>query len=132
MQACPQFADMARSLCGYLKNWNDVHRAASQLRAVVGISEDAWNVAQRTLGSEIAAAAIALIYDKHAAGEVSSPGAAILGAWSRRPRQGSCISNAVSMAGCQGRRPKMGGIHQINWTFTPERPYIVKRWQNAT
>ncbi len=42
MQSCPQFADMARSLCGYLKGWNDVHRAA------VG----------------------ALIYDKHATGEV--------------------------------------------------------------
>ena len=79
MQACPQFADMARSLCGYLKNWDDVHRAAGQLRAVVGISEDAWNVAQRTLGPEIAAAAIALIYDKHATGEVSSPGGYLRG-----------------------------------------------------
>ena len=38
MQACPEFAQMARSLCGYLKNWSDVHRAASQLRAVAGIS----------------------------------------------------------------------------------------------
>ena len=37
MQACPEFADMARSLCGYLKDWNDVHRAASQLRGVAGI-----------------------------------------------------------------------------------------------
>ncbi len=79
MQSCPQFAEMARSLCGYLKNWDDVHRAAGQLRGVVGISEDAWNVAQRAFGPEVAAAVIALIYDKHATGEVLSPGGYLRG-----------------------------------------------------
>jgi len=79
MQACPEFADMARSLCGYLKDWNDVHRAAGQLRGVAGISQDAWNVAQDTFGPEIAAAVIALIYDKHATGEVMSPGGYLRG-----------------------------------------------------
>ena len=79
MQACPQFAEMSRSLCGYLKDWNDVHRASGQLRAVAGISEDAWNVAQRTFGPEVAAAVIALIYDKHATGEVLSPGGYLRG-----------------------------------------------------
>lgn len=79
MHACPQFADMARSLCGYLKDWNDVHRAASQLRAMAGISEDAWNVAQKALGPVVAAAVIALIYDKHATGEVASPGGYLRG-----------------------------------------------------
>jgi replication initiation protein RepC len=79
MQACPEFAEMARSLCGYLKNWNDVHRAAGQLRAVAGITQDAWNVAQKTFGPEVAAAVIALIYDKHATGEVMSPGGYLRG-----------------------------------------------------
>lgn len=32
MAACPEFADVARSLCGYLKNLNDVHRAAGLRR----------------------------------------------------------------------------------------------------
>ncbi|WP_254055712.1 plasmid replication protein RepC [Ruegeria sp. EL01] len=79
MQACPEFAEMARSLCGYLKDWNDVHRAAGQLRGVAGISKDAWNVAQNTFGPEVAAAVIALIYDKHATGEVLSPGGYLRG-----------------------------------------------------
>lgn len=79
MQACPQFAEMSRSLFGYLKDWGDVHRASGQLRAVAGISEDAWNVAQQTFGPEIAAAVIALIFDKHANGEVVSPGGYLRG-----------------------------------------------------
>ena len=79
MHACPEFAEMARSLCGYLKDWNDVHRAAGQLRGVAGISQDAWNVAQNTFGPEVAAAVIALIYDKHATGEVISPGGYLRG-----------------------------------------------------
>lgn len=40
---------------------------------MVGISEHAWNVAHQALGPAVAAAAIALIYEKHANGEVSSP-----------------------------------------------------------
>ena len=79
MHACPQFAEMSRSLFGYLKDWNDVHRASGQLRSVAGISEDAWNVAQQTFGPEVAAAVIALIYDKHAIGEVVSPGGYLRG-----------------------------------------------------
>lgn len=79
MLACPQFAEMSRSLFGYLKDWGDVHRASGQLRAVAGISEDAWSVAQQAFGPEIAAAVIALIFDKHANGEVVSPGGYLRG-----------------------------------------------------
>lgn len=79
MQSCPQFAEIARSLCGYLKSWDDVHRAAGQLRGIVGISEDAWNAAQRAFGPQVAAAVIALIYDKHATGEILSPGGYLRG-----------------------------------------------------
>ena len=74
MASCPHFAEMARGLQGYLKSWNDVHRAAAQLRPMAGISEDAWNVAQKVMGPGVAAAAIALIFDKHTDGEVKSPG----------------------------------------------------------
>ncbi len=79
MLTCPEFGELARGMEGYIRDWNGVHRAASKIRPMVGISEHAWNVAQRTLGSEVAAAAIALIYDKHASGEVSSPGGYLRG-----------------------------------------------------
>ncbi|MDF3416690.1 replication protein C [Sulfitobacter sp. M57] len=79
MATCPEFGEMARGLEGYIRDWNGVHRAAAKIRPMVGISEHAWNVAQRALGPEVAAAAIALIYDKHSAGEVSSPGGYLRG-----------------------------------------------------
>ena len=79
MASCPHFAEMARGLQGYLKNWDDVHRAAAQLRPMAGISEDAWNVAQKVLGPGVAAAAIALIFDKLTDGEVKSPGGYLRG-----------------------------------------------------
>nr|WP_170566063.1 replication initiation protein RepC [Ruegeria atlantica] len=60
-------------LCGL-----DVN-VTTPLRAIAGISEDAWTVTQRTFGPEIAAAVIALIYDKHATGEVLSPGGYLRG-----------------------------------------------------
>jgi replication initiation protein RepC len=79
MATCPEFGEMARGLEGYIRDWSGVHRAAARIRPMVGISEHAWNVAQKALGPEVAAAAIALIYDKHAAGEVSSPGGYLRG-----------------------------------------------------
>lgn len=79
MQACPKFAEMARDMGGYLHNWNEFHRMAGQIRPMAGISEDAWNVSQRILGPQVAAAAIALIFDKYSTGEVSSPGGYLRG-----------------------------------------------------
>ncbi|MEP4199373.1 MAG: plasmid replication protein RepC [Aliishimia sp.] len=79
MASCPHFADMARGTQGYMKDWNDVHRAAAALRPVVGISEDAWNVANKVLGPAGAAASIALILDKSSDGEVKSPGGYLRG-----------------------------------------------------
>jgi replication initiation protein RepC len=79
MASCPHFADMARGTQGYMKDWNDVHRAATALRPMVGISEDAWNVANKVLGPAQAAASIALILDKSSNGEVKSPGGYLRG-----------------------------------------------------
>ncbi|MEL6609319.1 MAG: plasmid replication protein RepC [Pseudomonadota bacterium] len=79
MASCPHFAEMARSTGGYLRDWNDVHRAAANLRPSVGISEDAWNVANRVLGPAATAASIALILDKSTTGEVKSPGGYLRG-----------------------------------------------------
>jgi len=79
MASCPHFAEMARDAHGFMRDWNDVHRAAGTLRPVVGISEDAWHVANKVLGPAAAAASIALIFDKSTNGEVKSPGGYLRG-----------------------------------------------------
>ncbi len=80
MAACPGFAEMARAMAGgYIRNWDDLHRAAASMRPMVGISENAWNVAQKNLGPLPAAAALALIYDKYDRGEINSPGGYLRG-----------------------------------------------------
>nr|WP_011102799.1 plasmid replication protein RepC [Ruegeria sp. PR1b]AAN05173.1 RC100 [Ruegeria sp. PR1b] len=79
MQACPEFASWARNMGGFLKDWGDLHRVAGQLRPMIGVSEHAWNVAQDRLGKQVATAALALVFEKHCAGEVSSPGGYLRG-----------------------------------------------------
>ena len=80
MVACPEFATMARAMLdGYVKNWDELHRAAGMLRPSLGISEHAWNVSQKNLGPYVAAAAMALIYEKIEAGEVASAGGYLRG-----------------------------------------------------
>lgn len=79
MQACPEFASWARSMGGFLKDWSDLHRVAAQLRPMIGVSEHAWNVAQERLGKQVATAAFALVFEKHNAGEVASPGGYLRG-----------------------------------------------------
>ncbi|APX17970.1 replication protein C (plasmid) [Phaeobacter inhibens] len=79
MQACPEFASWARNMGGYLKDWGDLHRVAGQLRPMIGVSEHAWNLAQDRLGPQVATAALVLVFDKHAAGEVASPGGYLRG-----------------------------------------------------
>lgn len=79
MQACPGFAQMARDLGGYIENWSQLHRVAGQVRSMVGVSEHAWTVAQERLGPQVAAAAMALIFDKFSDGEVSSAGGYLRG-----------------------------------------------------
>jgi len=80
MAAFPEFADMARGLAGgYVRNWDDLHRSAGMVRGMCGISEDAWNVAQQKLGPYVAAAAIALIYEKYQSQEIRSPGGYLRG-----------------------------------------------------
>lgn len=80
MTTCPHFAEIARAIGGgYIRDWNELHRAAGQIRGMAGISEDAWNLSQKALGPAIASAAIALIFDKHTTGEVTSPGGYLRG-----------------------------------------------------
>lgn len=73
MQACPEFASWARNMGGFLRDWGDLHRIAGQLRPMIGVSEQAWTLAQVRLGGQLATAALALVFEKHCAGEVASP-----------------------------------------------------------
>ena len=73
MRACPEFASWARNIGGFLRDWGDLHRVAGQLRPMIGLSEQAWNLAQVQLGKQQATAALALVFEKHCAGEVASP-----------------------------------------------------------
>ena len=79
MQACPEFSTWVHNLGGYVKDWSDLHRAAGDLRPMIGVSEHAWNVAQERLGKQVATAALALVFEKHSTGEVSSPGGYLRG-----------------------------------------------------
>ena len=79
MQACPEFASWAHNMGGFLKDWGDLHRVAGQLRPMIGVSEHAWNDAQEQLGKQVATAALALVFEKHCSGEVTSPGGYLRG-----------------------------------------------------
>ena len=76
---CSDIAEVAHSLGGYLKDWGDLHRVGGELRPMIGISENAWNHAQDKLGTQVATAALVLVFDKYCSGEVASPGGYLCG-----------------------------------------------------
>ncbi|MEM9231609.1 MAG: plasmid replication protein RepC [Pseudomonadota bacterium] len=79
MQACPEFAYWARNTSGYLRDWGDLYRIAGDLKKIIGVSDHAWLDAQEVMGKQMAAAAMALVFDKHAKGEVASAGGYLRG-----------------------------------------------------
>ena len=79
MQACPEFAFWARNMGGYLRDWGDLYRISGDLKKIIGISDHAWLAAQEVMGKQMAAAAMALVFDKHAKGEVASAGGYLRG-----------------------------------------------------
>lgn len=79
LYACPAFADMAHGIAGHINSWRDLVAVADRIRPIIGISEDAWALAQRAMSREEAAAALALITDKYSDGVVSSPGGYLRG-----------------------------------------------------
>ena len=73
LQACPEFTSWAKNIGGFVKNWGDLHRTAGSLGPMIGIPIIAWKKAQETMGLQQATAAVALVFEKHAAGEIASP-----------------------------------------------------------
>lgn len=79
LQACPEFASWARNIGGFLRDWTDYNRIASQLAPMIGVSERVWNLAKDRLGPQLATTAFALVFEKHNAGEVTSPSGYLCG-----------------------------------------------------
>lgn len=79
MSSCPNFAEMARGVHDYIRDWKEFLAVADTIRPMIGISADAWEKAQAGMGPIGAAAAIALITDKYSEGEVQSPGGYLRG-----------------------------------------------------
>ncbi|MFC4669523.1 plasmid replication protein RepC [Seohaeicola nanhaiensis] len=79
LQACPEFTGWARNIGDFVRDWSDLNRIAGQLRPMIGVSEHAWAVAQERLGKQVATTALVLVFEKHCAGEVASPGGYLRG-----------------------------------------------------
>jgi len=79
MQACPEFAYWVRNTAGPIREWSELFRVACNLKHFIGITDKAWRVALEAMGQHIAAAALALVFDKHAKNEVSSASGYLLG-----------------------------------------------------
>ena len=77
--ACPEFATWGRDIGHGIQDWSDLIRTSAVLRPMVGISEDAWHGARRDMGEPVAAAALALVFEKVHSGEVRSPGGYLRG-----------------------------------------------------
>jgi replication initiation protein RepC len=71
LAVAPTFRDWTGSA---RPGWDELDRAAFQVRSTLGISPQAWGQARILLGQEEAIAALAAICARHAAGKVRSPG----------------------------------------------------------
>jgi replication initiation protein RepC len=87
IQACPEFLTWVRSLGCQLRNWHDLTDAITQLCPMIGLSPQIWEQAQRQLGFQSAAAAFALVFDKHCTGQITTPNG-YLGGMIRKAQKG--------------------------------------------
>lgn len=70
LSTCPQFPLYARD---GLRDWRDVLRTAELVRAMLGISPDAWERARRAMGDAQASVTVAILLERSA--DIRSPGA---------------------------------------------------------
>ncbi|MCY4306129.1 MAG: plasmid replication protein RepC [Aestuariivita sp.] len=79
LEACSEFASFAHSANGYIRHWDDLHRAVTQLSPMIGIPKKLWTFAQNKLGAPAATLALVLTFDKYCTGEVKLPSGYFLG-----------------------------------------------------
>ncbi len=69
MKACPDIAPYARH---DIRHWHELVATASEVRGMMGISQDAWTAAGRAMGPEAAAVTVAAILQR--VDDIRSPG----------------------------------------------------------
>ncbi|MFG6638001.1 hypothetical protein ACGYJ8_18975 [Sulfitobacter sp. 1A12126] len=67
---------------------------------MVGISEHAWNVTKERMGTQVATAAFALVFEKYGTGGVASPGG-----WRGGMASGTVLNFVLWRGNCSKRRP---------------------------
>ncbi|MCY4288539.1 MAG: plasmid replication protein RepC [Aestuariivita sp.] len=75
MQASPQFTQWAHQMYGHIGNWEDLYRAAAQLRSAIGLKVSAWNAVDNRLGPLMTAIAFVLVFEKFNEQAIRSPNA---------------------------------------------------------
>lgn len=95
LQACPEFVYWGRSLGHCFRNWEDISHISSQLTRMMGIAEYAWTTAKATMGMRQAAIAVALVFEKHATGEITSPGGYLRGMTKKAAAGEMCLARSL-------------------------------------
>jgi replication initiation protein RepC len=75
-EACPEIGAYSHELPA---SWWDLIKIADAVRPELGVSEPAWREARSVLGDHLAAVAVAVILQKHQAGQISKPGGYLRG-----------------------------------------------------
>ena len=85
LQIAPIFRDWTRSA---RPGWDELARAADDIRSVLGISPPLWREAVNALGDDGAISALAVTCTRHAADEIRTTPGAYLGGMMRKHRAG--------------------------------------------
>src|SRR5690606_2228263 len=88
LRTCPEFATWSENIGHCVNSWHDLANAAAKLGPMIGLPSLTLHDAASSLGKQTASAAVALIFDKHIAGIVASPGAYLSGMM-RKARAGA-------------------------------------------
>jgi replication initiation protein RepC len=91
---CPQFKELVWAPTGV--GWQNIVEAVELIvKPALNIPDSTWRTAARILGRERAAIAVALIYEKHCAGLINSPGAYLNGLISKAQMGKLALSSSL-------------------------------------
>lgn len=102
LSACPEAQTFSESP---VRDWESLHRCAGRLRPMLGITDQAWNAAQRVMGPLDAAITVLGILQRF--GSIRSPGA-YLRALTQRAAKGSYSPRPMIMALIEAQQPAKG------------------------
>ncbi|MBO28097.1 MAG: replication initiation protein [Rhodobacteraceae bacterium] len=102
LSACPEAQTFSESP---VRDWESLHRCAGRLRPMLGITDQAWNAAQRVMGPLDAAITVLGILQRF--GSIRSPGA-YLRSLTQRAAKGSYSPRPMIMALIEAQQPANG------------------------